>query len=508
MFRRIGIFAGQWRLGHVIPVWSTSAFDGAGSPSPIIYNKLFNILSTLLWEFGAGPKLAVVASFFILAVTAFLGMAAACRVLLGRRDLLIETAAGMLVVFSNYATTDWLTRGAAAEFCAFALVPWVFAWCLMLLTRGNFSLWIGPLMVAMALAHASIALACLLPLVLCAAAAVFRWRWRAATWLAPGLLSVAIAAALISPFVIAALPYPQFASFTLLAGITPIATHLAFGRILWEPVWYWGANVPYLTVQIDPALLAGGVLAVPVAILRPQWRLVCGFLLGLCAVEIFLQSSSAFPIYQALPWSLWIQFAFRLLMFVAVALALCWVPVLDWLQARAGSAAVTAATLVLALAMSLGKPWLGHAPVAPYTPRQIEAALTDTGGIGEPWEYYPRPFSISAPANQIIAQLQRATAAGVCVGVPLDDMRVERAKAHFAAHCAAGQTLVLPIAFAPGMRFAVNGKATLATRVCADSHPRLTGAGDAEVTVYFPTWWRAMAAAFSRLRDTCPTFVP
>ena len=502
LFRRIGIFAGQWHLRHFIPVWSTTAFGGVGSPSPIIYNKLFNVISTLFWEISGDAKLAVVAAFYLFSVMAFLGMGVACRSLLGRRDLMIEAASGVLVVFSTYATTDWLTRGAGAEFAAFCLVPWLFAWCLTLLMEGRFSPWMGPLMALIALAHASIGLACVLPLLLCVSCALFRWRHDALMWLRPFVASLVGATVLLAPFVIAVLPYPPFASLFLLAGITPMDTHLAFSRVFWEPAWYWG-SFRNLTVQIDPTLLAGGILALPMAIFLKQWRMALVFLLGTFACVVFLQSSAAFPIYLAVRWTLWIQFAFRLLVFGVVALALCWSLVLDRVRAKGGRIVAGALTCAIVVTMSLGKPWLGRAPAASYTRQQIDTALNSETNAPEPWEYYPKPYPVSLPMNEFINALAPVASPQTCIGQPMDDMRIERGKARFVAHCEATETLVLPVAFAPGMRFMVGGRQVQATLACTDSHPRLPAHGDSVVTVVFPAWWRAVEANFELQWSGC-----
>ncbi len=500
VFRRMGIVAGQWRLGHFLPVWSTTAFHGYGSPSPIIYHKVFNLLSTLFWLLTGAPKTAICLALLAASATAFLGAAQACRAMLSRADLAIETATGMLVVFSTYATTDWLTRGAMAEFCGMAGITWLLAWCITLLRQGRFRLWLGPLMAGICYAHAAIGLFCVVPLVLASGLAAWHWRGMALSWLRPMAISIGITVCLLAPVAVASRPYARLSSLTLLSRRAALMeNHLPFVRLFHEPVWYWG-NAPFaLTVQIDPALLALGLVSVPVFVRTPQMRLVGVFLLGLAGIMLTLQTAWALPFYDMVPVARWIQFTFRLLVFVVVALALCGAAALNALSARAGAKRVWLAVAVLTLAMSVGKPWLGHAPGQLYYDNtQILRAIDNEANAPESYEYTPMPFEANLHA---LVQGEALPPGTPCPGLPLDDMKQERREARFAVSCHDSVPAILPIGLAPGMRFLVDGKQAAAFRACPDGHARLAIAGKAIVTVIYPDWWRAIAAALSRQPD-------
>ena len=73
-----------------------------------------------------------------------------------RPHLAIEAPCGIVAISCNYATTDWLTRGAVAEFSATCVLPWLFA-CFAWLRAGRPRLAIGPLMWLLWLAHGAIA---------------------------------------------------------------------------------------------------------------------------------------------------------------------------------------------------------------------------------------------------------------------------------------------------------------------------------------------------------------
>ncbi len=484
-------------------MWSTTAFGGHGSPSPIIYNKLFNVLSAGLWEVLGDTRLAICLSFVLLTVLAFLGMATACRIMLGRRDLPIEIACGLLATYSIYATTDWLTRGAAAEYAAFALMPWLLAWCLLLVVRRVFSFWIGPLMALICLAHASIGLFCWLPVGIALISQGKPGEIKRSPPEPPAFwLGLATGAALLIPFALAALPYPRMVSFGLLAGITPSATHVDFLRLLWERSWVWGSFVPFFTVQIDPLLLLAAFAAAVLIILRADHRRAGIFLLGLVTAVLLLQTRQALFLYRIIPGGTWLQFSFRLLVFLVPASALCGGLVLDRVRDLAGGRAVWTATAALFIAMSLGKPWAGHAPAPAYTDADIAAAASDERNAQEPWEYYPYPIDLKLSMDAMLAVLQPA-ASTPCLGKPLDDMAIEHANARFAVSCPGGGIATLPITMAPGMSFEVAGARVPGFRICPDIHPHLRIGGDAVVDVQFPDMASALSTALRRTTSLC-----
>ena len=208
---------------------------------------------------------------------------------------------------------------------------------------------------------------------------------------------------------------------------------------------------------------------------------------------LLLQTSFALPFYDVVPGTDLIQFTFRLLGFVDIGLALCAAMVLDQVRARAGFRICAALCGVLALAVSIGKPWLGHAPSPFFSDVSINAALRSEEGAKEPTEYLPSPPDITL--RSAAAVQAPTTKAGVCRATPLDDMTIERATARFAADCGAVGTVRLPIFLAPGMVFTVQGRTLAAFRACPEAMAQLSVAGPAVITVTYPTFWRALRVA-------------
>ena len=505
IFRRMGIFAGQWRLGHALPIWSTSAFGGYGSPSPIIYHKLFNVLSASLWLLTGAPKTAVCLALVLTMLVACLGAACACRRLIGTADLAIESATAIQVAFATYTTTEWVMRDAMAEFCALAGVTWLFAWCLTLIVQGRFSWWLGPLLAAICLAHSIIALFCIIPVGLSLPVAVIRHprAWR--RWIGPACLGAVVAACLMLPIALASRAYIGYAALASVPIVMKLGyTHFDFARLFYEAHWHWGDTPFGLTLQIDPLLLAFGGLAALLCITVCGRRLEGIFLVATAGIMIGLQSDHAQPIYRMVPLMWWLQLTFRLQTFVVIALALCGALVLAWLQSRVGRRVTAASLLPLALAMSLGKPWFGAHPTKLYfNDLELQDATEDETLAPEPREYLPR----RDPVFPVIDALPTAGSSHSCRVLPLDDMRQERATARFSVSCAAPGTAVLPLFLAPGMRFHANGADVSPIHVCDDGRVLLPMSGDTVVNVAFPTWLDAIEVSTGLIGDPtrgCP----
>ena len=491
IFRRMGIYAGQWRLGHWMPVWSTTAFDGYGSPSPIIYHKVFNILSTTVWLLTGAPKTSICLSLILVMLVGCLGAAHACRRLLGRADLAIEATAAMLLAFATYTTTDWVMRGAVAEFCALVGVAWLFSWCLTLIAQGRFGWWIGPLMAALCLAHTIIAVVCLVPFGLSLGlAAIGRPRaWR--EWIAPACLAACVGAAILAPVLLAVPAYVPYVAMKWVPLAMKLGyNHFDFMRLFYEPHWHWGDAPLGLTLQIDPLLLAFAAGAALLCAISRRRRLEGLFLVGVVAIMIGLQSDQARPIFLAVPLMWWLQFTYRLLTFVTVALCLCGALVLAWVQDRTSPRVTLAILPILALAMSLGKPWLGaHSATLYYSDAQIQSAIRSETLAPEPGEYTPR----SMPGDPFSRASGWPDQTGPCQVRALDDMTVERAKARFAVACSAPGIATLPLFLGPGMHFRADGLRVPPDQACKDGRVRLAMSGHAVVEVIFPTWLDAVA---------------
>jgi hypothetical protein len=510
-FSRMYAVVGQWRLGHLIPVWSTVEQWGYGSPAPALYNKAFLYVSAAFLLVTGEPKAAVALGLAIFMMVAFAGAAAAVRAVLRRANSVAEWTAGALVVSCNYATTDWFVRGAFAEFAALAVATWIFAWCLTLMVQGRWALWLGPAMGALALSHVVIGLFCLVPLALAVLIALLTWRGAALAWIRPAIVSAAIFLVLVLPFEIPLLILSRWANVHALAMFTPAGTHLAAGRLFWDTEWHWGERWDGFTIQLDLALLAGLVAFALLAMGR-RWVIarsagVAVFLAVIVALMLILQTRPAAWAYASVPGASLIQFSWRLLTFTSIAVAIGCGLLVGWIGARWPSRAGFAVSVcagVLLLASTLpNKPWWSGVHYKWFGADEL--AHSPGGDVAAGGEYLPRVTATAGVAPTVANSLWRPWGtgpAGACSVTPGTDLATEQAALQFRATCSAAAQAVLPVFDAPGMTVRIGGApgdAVLATtRTCADALMRVDlPAGQSVLTLRTPSWMSVLAAGWN-----------
>ena len=328
---RMAVTLGQWKLGHGIPVWSTHLQYGYGSPLPALYHKTFTYLAATVLALTGSVKVSLVTSTFVFMVVGFCGMCFCLRQALRGRYPWLWMLGGALLVSSNYATTDWLTRGAFAEFAAMALIPWVLAWCLILIMDSRWRWWIGPLMALLVLSHSMLALYMLIPLTLALIAAVWCWRRAALEWWRPAVISIGVCTICLAPFLLPMLAMGRFNRTEELVrhmGFTPMTQTIPLSTFFWhQPHWTWGVEWQPFTVQLDTALLLGACIYAVFLLLRKglvrQDRATAFFLWATLACMAWLQTDSAFWFYTHVPGTIYLQFPWRLLAYLTAVLVLC-----------------------------------------------------------------------------------------------------------------------------------------------------------------------------------------
>lgn len=493
--------AHHWRFGDLVPVWSSTAGHGFGSPSLALYHKLFFMLAGGLMLPGLGNGAAVFIALLATMLAGFVLTARAVRLLLGGPHLAIEIACGLTTISCNYATTNWMIRGDVSELAAEMLLPALFGWCFVLLRTGRFSIAIGPVLAAIGLAHSGTAAFSLLPLLAAVSIAFGRFGWGVARhWPVACLASVAIFAAILVPFALPAETMARYAEIDWLPfSGTPRTTHRPLADMLigskWETVW------PHVSqsVQIDPGLLVGGAVGL-VALGRRAARrsgvddpgmVACGgFLVAVVAIEFALQTKAAFPFYDLLPGLRFIQFSWRLLSFLSVALVLLAAIGLRWLGEGRGARALPFLGAALVLSTVPNKLWAEqhHLRTLPW-PAIRDADL----GKADPWEYRPR---VAAPG--LWEHLRRTdaivTATTRCATHWITDPSRERAVGRISVDCAQAGPTRLALFVAPGMRFSVGGTHVQAVSDCQDPRASVVlPQGRSIVVVRFPTLWSVMA---------------
>ena len=524
---RMAAILDQWRLGHAIPVWSTHLQGGYGSPLPALYHKTSMYASAAVLGLTGSVKAALVVPVLGFLVLGFAGVCLCVRQWAGGRHAWVGWVGGAALLASNYATTDWLVRGAFAELVAMMLLPWLVAWCLRLIETGRWSRWIGPLLALLALSHAGLAYFALVPLVLAAGLALARWRTAARHWVLPGLQSIGICTVLLLPWLLPMMAMGAFARVDrlLVPGFVPRNNHMPADLLLWDPGWTWGATWMGATIQLDtvPLLLA---VAYGVLVVASAWRRKPGstegtgspmaalFLVGTLSAMFWLQTAWAHRVYEELPGAQFLQFSWRLLAYLTVVSVVCACMALLWMAGRGGvagrgwSAAAGGAALAMVVATAapkLGSAWLAYDWLSAEI-LEAERGSDDYAAFGE---FLPRMHGatrsddLMAPWGEMKVIMGRYDPAA-CDAMPTALLPTEQRTRSWHVRCAEADWTTLPVFLAPGMEMRVRmadapGWVPVPLRrTCAD--PRLQAllpAGDGEAQLRFPSWRRVVAAALS-----------
>ncbi|MBI1857010.1 hypothetical protein HY003_01180 [Candidatus Saccharibacteria bacterium] len=328
---RTYIYADHFRQGDFVPIWSSSDAYGMGTPLPLFYHKTFYYVSGLLFIILQSIKLAIVSSMALFMLVGVYGMRFCVRKL-GNRDKLVLLIVPQLLLFSNYTFSNWLVRGAMAEFSAMMLIPWLLLWCLILVKDKKFTLWIVPVMFLLVEAHNVTALfgTVLLFLALC----IFLISTK-------GGVNLVWKRAVIAGGMLILLLVPQFALQAVFLkdynpGKITQSGYLASENFrdpklyFYDSKYVWLNNWQQLNTQIDlsiSVLVAIAMLAIfTFIIFRVRKGIVSVkrfldpsslFFIGSLLVLIVLQLKIAKPVYQALPPLEFLQFPWRLLSYIA-----------------------------------------------------------------------------------------------------------------------------------------------------------------------------------------------
>src|SRR5262245_40180289 len=124
-----------------MPIWSSADVSGFGSPLPLMYHKLFYFLGGALALITGSIKSADVTAIALLLVAGAGGIALTLRSLGASR--LAAIIGGCCLITANYTVTNWLVRGALAEFTSAMIVPWVLFYFVRSVNAGRIAAGLG-----------------------------------------------------------------------------------------------------------------------------------------------------------------------------------------------------------------------------------------------------------------------------------------------------------------------------------------------------------------------------
>lgn len=138
-----------------LPFWSSGDALGLGSPLPLYYHKVFNYIAGLNFVLIGNIKTSMIFSLFFLNFIGTYGLYRSFKLL--NIDTLSAFCLSQTLLFLNYTITEWIVRGAFAEYSAMMVVPWLLWWALNLLETKKISYSIILIMFVLYHAHNIIA---------------------------------------------------------------------------------------------------------------------------------------------------------------------------------------------------------------------------------------------------------------------------------------------------------------------------------------------------------------
>jgi len=323
--QRTQIYAQHYSFFDFLPVWASLDNEGFGSPLPLFYHKLFYAVSASLLNLTGAMKITLVVAILFFLVAGAFGMYCTLRALGAGREA--GVAGGVSLVVAKYTVTNWLIRGALAEFSAAMLVPWALYYFIRTVQEEQVRPGLAVSLGLIFLAHSVICFY----LILLFSATIFLLL--AVRRIRLGILS---ARSLLLPIaVFLALVGPSLLAMTVFIGdydmerivserYHPNSQFQPLGRYLWDDLWSFGDIPDGFTVQIDlpPMILVTvGLIGIFFSnrIGLTTWErrratlipILPFFILG--ALAFVLQSPISAPFYAHFPGAKFIQFPWRLL---------------------------------------------------------------------------------------------------------------------------------------------------------------------------------------------------
>ena len=371
-FNRTLVYAEHIRQWDFFPLWSVADNGGLGSPQPVLYHKLFYYLSGSMLLVTGGLKASVLISVWVFLVIGGVGAYSLFRAV----DCTRFTSRAGAVVFlvSNYTVTNWLVRGAMAEFSAAMLVPATLAVYLRFLDADSrtwrLSFSFGVLVSLVFLAHSVLAFYTGLLVAFVTAFLVCTKAVRVDRgFLRSAVISLAGFAVIVLPvLILMSVMGARYSMESILPdNYLPVNNFWPLMNYVWDARWQWGETWEGYTVQLDLVVLVLlavaliGVLAQRV-LARPAPRetgrdfFALKILpLSLIAVlSLVLQSTGSAVFYKNFPGAGYIQFPWRLLAIITPVLIALALALLD--RARGPKSIVVAFVVLNILASGFWKP--------------------------------------------------------------------------------------------------------------------------------------------------------
>jgi hypothetical protein len=120
-----------------LPFWSSGDANGLGSPLPLYYHKIFNYIAGFNYILLGNIKVSIISSIIILNLLGCYGLYRCMRLFYVER--ISAFCISNTILFLHYTITEWFVRASFAEYAALMVVPWLLWWGIKFLKTGKFS---------------------------------------------------------------------------------------------------------------------------------------------------------------------------------------------------------------------------------------------------------------------------------------------------------------------------------------------------------------------------------
>ena len=481
------IYARHLSWLDLMPIWSSIDESGLGSPLPLMYHKLFYLLAGGLALLTGSIKAADGMAIGLFLVGGAVGICLTTREL--GASWLASIISGCSLITANYTITNWLVRGALAEFSGAMVVPWVFLYFVRMIRSGQIPIGLGVSLGLVWLSHSVLGFYTALIL---ASTYLTLAAFRIAPWsvLNPRTAwrSIICFLALVGPYLVplavVGRAYDLSRFLTAYHATNQLVPPFAY---LWDTRWRFGVTPYGLTYQLDPAmlLLAGiglGALARYNVESKIGGRGLVQAALPFILVFLwsyFLQLQAAIPFYERFPGANYIQFPWRLLALMTPALIVTAVCLADMTLPRDGRSFILGGAVVW-MVVGCGAFVPAQFPRVGVAPQLAGLTFSSFG------EYDPR--DAARPVNLWPQLTQRWNEAACSIDrLSSDEAPVVR----FHTSCPTATVLPLPLYASPF--HAIAGLESASARPCVAlvDFPGVCGAvipaAEATVSVVVPT---------------------
>ncbi len=492
-FIRTAIYSSHILSGDIFPIWSSLDNFGFGSPQPALYHKLFYFISGELYAllgYGYIKESIVLAIWFWLFIGAY-GTFTLCRETGCCYWLAI--GGGIMLLSSNYTTTNWLIRGAMAEFSGAMLVPWVLASFIKSIKSNRIQLWLPISFALIFLSHSVMAYFLAIIFSLALLFLILQQRLSLKNFRTISLIQAIICFfLLVGIFLIVLFLIGQDYNMSRIIPdhYLPENQIKPLGKYIYDAKWKWGVKWTGYTVALDPIvlmLLLGGS-AFFYFYNSQQHQFLQGLfnnisilvLVIISGLGLFLQTELAIPFYRYFPGANFIQFPWRLLALLTPIFITLSLSIINMISSKVGVIFVTCCAIVMFLFNGAFAPmkykWFS---VDHFSLEAMQLSAFD--------EYVPvkyRDFSKNS-YNNVIKKMA-AEGSTIYTPQPLKETTVRQ----YLVYCIKPNTVVLPEFSSMGHTIKIGNapfqrcnERTDFSSLCAVSLP----AGESRVEIHYPT---------------------